>query len=203
MSDIPSNDFDSDREAGFALGSAWTPLRALAVIVAVGSIWFAIDRATKLYFDQFVVGAEVGGPFLGLFDFTLVHNTGAAWGMFSDSTFALGINSLVISIVVVAAALFFARRSNWMLSLGAALVAAGGIGNAFDRFVYGYVVDFINLSFIDFPVFNVADIGVTCGCVLMIIALLFFWRESPKASGIGEDDQTASEPTPFDQGGVL
>ena len=64
----------------------------------------------------------------------------------------------------------------WLFSLGAALVVAGGLGNAFDRFMLGYVVDFINLTFIDFPVFNIADIGVTCGFVLAAIAFLFFWK---------------------------
>lgn len=52
------------------------------------------------------------------------------------------------------------------------LVAAGGIGNAIDRFALGYVVDFIQPLFIDFPVFNVADIGVTCGFVLLVLSLL-------------------------------
>lgn len=56
--------------------------------------------------------------------------------------------------------------------VGLALVFAGGIGNAIDRFVLGYVVDYINFTFIDFPVFNIADIGVTCGIVLFLIGCL-------------------------------
>lgn len=57
-------------------------------------------------------------------------------------------------------------------ALGLSLVVAGGIGNAIDRFTLGYVVDFIEPVFIDFPVFNVADIGVTCGVALFIASLI-------------------------------
>ena len=53
---------------------------------------------------------------------------------------------------------------------------AGGIGNAIDRFAQSYVVDFIEFSFIDFPVFNVADIGVTCGFVLLFIGLILAFK---------------------------
>ena len=56
------------------------------------------------------------------------------------------------------------------------LIAAGGIGNAIDRFVNGFVVDFIDLTFMDFPVFNIADIGVTCGFVLLVIGYLLATR---------------------------
>ena len=54
-----------------------------------------------------------------------------------------------------------------------AIVAAGGIGNAIDRFVTGYVVDFICFDFVNFPVFNIADIGVTCGILLLLTNLLY------------------------------
>lgn len=170
----------------------------MAIVVAA---WFAFDRATKLHFDQFPLGEALGGPYLGLFEFTLVHNTGAAWGLFSGSTFALGVNSVVISIVVFAAALFLARRSNWVFSLGAALVVAGGLGNAFDRFAYDYVVDFINVTFIEFPVFNIADIGVTCGCALVIVAILFFWKETPKPSVADAEASPGRDPDASGEGG--
>lgn len=62
-----------------------------------------------------------------------------------------------------------ARRISWPELIGLGLVIGGGIGNAIDRFVLGYVVDFIDLSFMDFPVFNIADIGVTCGLALFLI----------------------------------
>ena len=67
-------------------------------------------------------------------------------------------------------AFFFwkANEINVVQTLGIALIAAGGIGNAIDRFSQGFVTDFIAVTFVDFPVFNVADIGVTCGVVILV-----------------------------------
>ena len=65
------------------------------------------------------------------------------------------------------------------------MVVGGAIGNAVDRVVYGFVVDFIATEFIDFPVFNIADIGITCGVIIAFAGYLFF---SPAAR---EVDATA------------
>ncbi len=155
----------------------WTPGRASILLAVIAVAWLVLDRLTKLHFDRFGLGDDLGGPFFDLFQFTLVHNTGAAWGMFSGSTFPLAIFSVLLSVAVAIFVVENAKRSNWMLVVGGALVVAGGLGNAVDRFALGYVVDFIRLSFVDFPVFNIADIGVTCGFVLIIISIVFFWRD--------------------------
>ena len=96
-----------------------------------------------------------------------------AWGMLSDSTFFLGVTSVAVCLVLTGYLFATARRASLAQTLGISLVVAGGIGNAIDRFAQGYVVDFIDLVFMDFPVFNIADIGVTCGFVLFLAALLF------------------------------
>ena len=119
----------------------------------------------------------ITGPLLGLVRFHLVHNTGAAWGMFGDSTFLLGVMSLIVCVLLTVYLFFLAYRPNIVQVVGAALVVAGGLGNAFDRFALGYVVDFIEPVFIDFPVFNVADIGVTCGFVLFLVGVIVSWRQ--------------------------
>lgn len=144
------------------------------MLIVLGAAWLVFDRATKSFFDDgsFALGEHVAGPFPGLFRFTLVHNTGGAWGIFDDAAFALGVVSLLVVAALVAFLLWDAQASLGQ-AIGIALVAAGGIGNAFDRFALGYVVDFIDLSFIDFPVFNIADIGVTCGLALTIVSMLF------------------------------
>lgn len=168
-------------------GGFWSPARAGVFLAVVAVVWLAADRLTKIHFDQYSLGEHIGGPYGGLFQFTLVHNTGAAWGIFSGSTFMLGLFSVALSIAGAVLVVEFARRSNWVFVLGGSLVVAGGIGNAVDRFALGYVVDFIRLSFIDFPVFNIADIGVTCGFALVIIAVMFFWRDgAPAAPASGE-----------------
>ena len=71
-----------------------------------------------------------------------------AWGMFSDSTLALGVMSLLVCVVLALYLLVLSPRASLAQALGVALVVAGGIGNAIDRFSQGYVVDFIDLSLI-------------------------------------------------------
>ena len=164
-------------ESGFVTKSVKKyPVAKVIAFVIIVIAWVALDQMTKSLFYGLEPGGIIAGPFLGLVDIRLVHNTGGAWGFFSDSTFALGVFSLV---VCAAIALFFlasARQSTWLQAVAFALIVAGGIGNAIDRFAQGYVTDFLEFSFMDFPVFNVADIGVTCGFALLVIALLVSWR---------------------------
>lgn len=155
--------------------------RRRIAFAVVALAWVAFDQVTKAQFQGVQLGRVVFGPVLGLFDFRLVYNTGGAWGVFSDATLALGVFSVL---VCVAAAFYFvvaAESLNWAETIGFSLIVAGGIGNAIDRFLLGYVVDFIEFSFFDFPVFNVADIGVTCGFVLLIIGLLADYIRAAKA----------------------
>ena len=145
--------------------------RNAVIFAAVVIVCLILDQATKLYFNGFALGEVIAGPFLGVFDFRLVHNFGAAWGIFSNATFALGVVSLVVCALLVVYLFVLAPDSSRLGTVGIALVFAGGIGNAIDRFTLGYVVDFIEPVFIDFPVFNIADIGVTCGFVIFFISL--------------------------------
>ncbi len=150
--------------------------RNLCVFAAVVLLWLAADIATKAVCNGYGLGEVIAGPFLGLVQFRLAHNTGAAWGMFDDSTFALGVMSLLVCAALTAYLIATARRANLVEVVGIALVVAGGLGNALDRFTLGYVVDFIDTTFIEFPTFNVADIGVTCGFVLFFAGMLWGMR---------------------------
>ncbi len=155
--------------------------KKVGLFAAVALVWLVFDLATKNYFNSnFEVGEFIAGPFLGLFQFRLIHNTGAAWGIFGDSTAALGVFSLLVCAVLVACFAFFGRRMILGEVVGLALIYAGGFGNAFDRLTLGYVVDFIDLAFMKFPVFNIADIGVTCGLILFFISYLIRDRKESK-----------------------
>ena len=148
--------------------------RNAAVAACIALVWIVADFATKRFFDSgaFSLGEDIAGPFLGLFRFTLVHNTGAAWGIFSDATFALGVFSVAMCIALAAYLVVLDKNASLATSIGVGLVIGGGIGNAIDRFAGSYVVDFIDFTFMDFPVFNVADIGVTCGVAIFIVAMV-------------------------------
>ena len=126
-------------------------------------------------------GTSLGLVLGGLVDVRLVHNTGAAWGMFAGNTALLGVFSLMVVCVLVGYFVYDRKNVNLLQTIGIALVGAGGIGNAIDRFIQGYVTDFIAVTFIDFPVFNVADIGVTCGVVLLFLGFALQWHQESAA----------------------
>ena len=141
----------------------------LGAMGALALCWIVLDQAVKLCMNVHAAGSVLSGPIAGLFRLHLVHNNGGAWSMFSGATAALGVFSIVMCAALGAFAVHERARISWSELIGLGLVIGGGIGNAIDRFTLGYVVDFIDLSFMDFPVFNIADIGVTCGLALILI----------------------------------
>ena len=143
--------------------------RNTVLFCGVALVWFLIDYASKRWADTVQPGVQLWTGIPGILDFRLVHNTGAAWGMFGGSTFALGVFAIVFCVLLIVVAALRRSKAQPAEMCGYAMVLAGGIGNALDRFTSGYVVDFIETTFIDFPVFNVADIGVTCGFALIVI----------------------------------
>lgn len=114
----------------------------------------------------------------GVFHFTYVENTGAAFSMLKDKTYILLFMSVVL--VLFMGFLWFKEIKDsdiWMLKLSVVMIVAGGIGNIIDRVRLGYVVDFLDFRMINFPVFNIADCYVTVGVALYIISVLFFKKE--------------------------
>ncbi len=169
--------------------------RNAIVFAAVAVAWVVFDYVTKRLLDgPHMPGDSIAGPFLGLFRLRLVHNTGAAWGMFGDATTVLAFLSLVVCIVLVVYLFAFAPQANLGQAIGLSLVVAGGIGNALDRFMQGYVVDFIDLTFMDFPVFNVADIGVTCGFIIFALSLMIAWKHEGQEISDGDGALSKEEP---------
>ena len=88
----------------------------------------------------------------------------------------LGLLSLVSIAFCIAVIVYFIvkKPTNRLLCISLAMMFAGALGNAWDRIFYGYVIDFIQTSFIDFPVFNIADIGITVGAALVVLYTIIF-----------------------------
>lgn len=135
-----------------------------------------LDIATKKYFALFNEGQHVSSFIPGLIDFTVVHNSGAAWGMFGNWTNLFVGIALVICALIVLVLIYRGSTSDTFSIVSLSLLFAGGIGNAIDRIVYGYVLDFIKVNLLDFPVFNIADIAITCGVVLLLFNFLILKR---------------------------
>ena len=120
----------------------------------------------------------------GLFHLTYVQNTGAAFSSFEGMQWLF---ALIFALFTVGLVWEFSKKrwgftdlERWLL----VAVYAGGLSNMIDRLRLGYVVDMICLDFIRFPVFNVADCFITCGCIALIVHLVFcnkaFWKEEKK-----------------------
>ena len=154
----------------------------LMALFAAGVV--ALDQWTKaltvanipLYWDE---------PFLdGLFHFTYVQNTGAAFSSLQGQQWLFALIFAVFTGILIFElwknTMGFKSFERWCL----AAIWAGGLGNMIDRVRLGYVVDMIEVEFIRFPVFNVANCFITCGCVLLIAHLVFFnrefWKEEKK-----------------------
>lgn len=119
-------------------------------------------------------------------------NRGMAWGMLNDTAWGVVILSVVTVVTVgILLALYFKyRRATPMaIQIALAMIIGGAIGNLIDRIALGGVRDFICTEFIEFPIFNVADIGVTCGGILLGITLLFTKAGHKFAETVFADDK--------------
>ena len=120
----------------------------------------------------------------GLFHFTYVQNTGAAFSSFQGMQWLFALVFLAFTVAIIwefsKKRLPFTDFERWLM----VAVYAGGLGNMIDRVRLGYVVDMIAVDFMNFAVFNVADCFITCGCILLLVHLAFFnrafWKEEKK-----------------------
>ena len=149
----------------------------------VGGI-VAADQFTK-YLTVANIALYEDVPFIpGLLQLTYVQNTGAAFSSFEGQQWLFALIFALFSGMIIW--VFFRNTMKfttfewWCF----AAIYGGGLGNMIDRIRMGYVVDMIETTFMEFPVFNVADCFITCGCILMIAHLILcnkeFWKDGKK-----------------------
>jgi signal peptidase II len=155
--------------------------RGLAFWLVVALAIIALDQAAKLYFDHgFSYGQRLN--VLPIFDLTLVYNHGAAFSFLADQAgwqrwffTALGIGAAIVIVVIL-------RRTgsaNPRFSLALAMIMGGALGNVIDRMAYGHVIDFLLFYWKGwyYPAFNLADVGITCGAILLVLDELLRMRK--------------------------
>lgn len=139
----------------------------------IAALAIAADQLSKLAVAGYFNGVEgATSPILpGILNFTYIHNTGAAFGIFTNARWPLFIFAGIASIVL---AVWILRTKNkgWVFTLATGLVLGGAVGNMIDRGFIGYVRDFIHFN-VPFAVFNVADSCVVVGSVMLAVWLLF------------------------------
>lgn len=140
--------------------NGWPWWIAAAVLVA--------DRVTKMLSGRIPPEGSVLIP--GVIGLKYTENTGAAFSMLSGHPWLLG----VLSLAVVAGVFFLlrAKKAAPLMRVGLMLMLGGAVGNMIDRFATGYVPDMIDLLFMNFAVFNVADMCLCIGCALAALRLL-------------------------------
>ena len=160
----------------------------------------ALAAATILALDQWVkywitVNLPLGEsmPLLpGFVQLRTVHNFGAAWSSFSGMRWLLvGVTSVIVLAVAYVLVRCIVRHP-----LGVAacfLILSGGLGNIIDRVRLGYVVDMFDFQFMNYPVFNVADIAVVCGAVLAAVYYLWFYEKYDKKDRQDGDTDAPTE----------
>ncbi len=148
------------------------------IFFIVSAILVLVDQITKVAASVTLKGKD---PFIvipGVLEFRYLENRGMAWGMMQGA----GIFFIILTCAILTAVIFFMVRLPFkkrfypLLAFGAQLFA-GGIGNLIDRVALHYVRDFIYVSAINFPIFNVADMCVTCAISLLVILIIFVYRE--------------------------
>ena len=157
----------------------------IAAIILIGDQWLK-------YWVTVNITLSTGEAALipGVVKLVNIHNSGAAFGLLGDAAYArwlfLGIAALFIIVIVVVLAkhLFKSRFANWC----AVMALAGAVGNCIDRALYGYVVDMFKVEFMDFAVFNVADVFLVVACLAFVIYLIVDLFRGKDDEGDDDDD---------------
>ena len=151
----------------------------LLIDVILLSVLIAFDQFTK---HMAVVNLRDHEPIeliKGTLQLRYLENKGAAFGMLQNQKiFFVLIALIILSVIVYVLVKAPSKRKYRVLHFLLVLIASGAIGNMIDRLSQNYVVDFIYFSAIDFPIFNVADIYVTCSTVCLALVILFYYKEN-------------------------
>ena len=140
-------------------------IKAKLYFISLSILIISIDQYTK-YFMFYNYKKFVDKDFL-LFKLDYIKNYGAAFNIFSGSRTFLSLISIVFSIILIY--LILRRNSSNFIDLSTYSFLLGGtVGNGIDRILKGYVIDFINLNIIEFPVFNIADISINIGFIFLL-----------------------------------
>src|SRR5690606_1481718 len=166
------------RRPGHARARGRGAVSRIALLSLVfGLLAFVLDRAHKFY--QIEIEGWRGGeivPVTSFFDYVLVWNTGISYSLF-DSWPLLGLG-ILIAVAIAALLFWWLRAPQPLVRIGLMLCIGGALSNAVDRLLYGAVADFFHFHWQgwSFYVFNLADMSITCGVLLLILDILGFDR---------------------------
>lgn len=159
----------------------------LAYVLSAVLIFF--DQITKILIKNWIPLGQSVTIIPGFLDFHSTYNTGAAFSFFSGKLQLLSLISILATIVLA----YFMKdvdfRKKKVFSFSMVLIFSGTVGNLIDRLFTGKgVFDFIEVTFVEFAIFNVADSCLTVGVILLMVYMVFFEsKNKPKATEVGND----------------
>lgn len=170
----------------------------LSIFGAILPVIIALDWITKRWALEALAGGHRIELLGGLIPLTLAFNRGAAFGIrIGEDSRWFFVPVTVIALILLGVVLVQARRNDYLRLGSLSLVVSGAIGNLYDRMRWSRgVVDFIgpvDLGFTDFPIFNVADIAISCGAILLALS---FWLEEREERHSAPASAEATAPPP-------
>ena len=150
----------------------------IIIFLCVAGAVVGLDQWTKAWAIRVLAGGDSITLIPGVLELTYVENRGMAFGLLQDGTvFFIVATAIVLALIVFLLIRLPKTKRMIPFLLIVAGVTGGAIGNLIDRVFRTFVVDFIYVSVIRFPVFNVADSFVTVGCILLAALLLFYYKD--------------------------
>ena len=152
-------------------------------ILILGIITLIVDQITKIMAEYYLVLNKSVAVVKNFFSLTLCHNYGAAWGILKDKGWIIIVLSIFALLLIYH--FIYCFKSNSRNNIAFGLLFGGLEGNLLDRILYGYVRDFFDFYIFkyNYPVFNIADICIVIGVILLIIAVIKGEDLSESSSG--------------------
>lgn len=165
-----------------------------AVEILLFAFIITFDLCMKDFLYEFVEVKNGGNITVidGFLDLTYSENTGMGFGLGQDSTLGITIMTAILIVAILGYLIFFKKEKAY-IRIPLIMVAAGGIGNLVDRTQLGYVRDFFEFTFMDFAIFNIADVFVTVGAIVLILGLIITLVFPSKDKRIPDDEKESGD----------
>lgn len=154
------------------------PVINLIINFVLMIVFIILDQYTKLLAVYYLKDQSAYPIISRVLEFNYLENRGAAFGMLQNQKwFFVFVAVIILGCIIYILFKAPTKKKYIPLHILLTFIAAGAIGNMIDRMRLDYVVDFIYFKLINFPIFNVADIYVTCSTIILILLLLFYYKE--------------------------
>ena len=152
----------------------------LIIFWIFSALLVGVDQLVKWWITDNLALGETKSLIPGILSLNHIRNTGAAWSMLEGKMWFFTIVTLIAVVVILTLMIKNREKGNRWFMIGLSLILAGAIGNFIDRLRLGYVVDMFQTDFMNFPIFNVADVTLVCGVICILIYIILDEKDQRK-----------------------